>query len=316
MGLADSQERLTAVLLGSLDDQRTDTRGLAARSYQSRSQLYRLYQAWAQEPPATMRRRLLLERSAWQLSRTRTAVTAAALDAGYGSLEAFTRAFRKAFGVSPSLYRRMGATHYRLPAPNGIHFAAPTKGAIHTMDLFDRFTGTDSWHTRRLLERAQQLTEEQMDQAVPGGFALSDWCEPDRSLRQILERLVQTKEIWTAALTGGAMPNTEPGPPETRTAGALLVRFEQADAAFRRVLEDVRARGAWDDTFIDALCEPAETFTFGGVFAHVITFNTYRRFNAQGVLRQLGVELEGTGCPIEYEAAVAPWREVEASTPE
>jgi hypothetical protein len=35
-------------------------------------------------------------------------------------------------------------------------------------------------------------------------------------------------------------------------------------------LGDVRNRNAWSDTFVDALCEPPETFSFVGMFAHVI----------------------------------------------
>ena len=46
-----------------------------------------------------MRRRLLLERAAWQLSRTQLPVTDISLNANYGSLEAFSRAFRKAFAI-------------------------------------------------------------------------------------------------------------------------------------------------------------------------------------------------------------------------
>jgi hypothetical protein len=69
-----------------------------------------------------MRRRLLLERAAYQLAHTGMSVTDVALDANYGSLEAFTRAFRKAFRTSPSLYRRMRDPHFHLPASNKIHF--------------------------------------------------------------------------------------------------------------------------------------------------------------------------------------------------
>src|SRR6266704_1094247 len=67
-----------------------------------------------EETPVAMRRRLLLDRAAWQLSRTQLSVTDISLHANYGSLEAFTRAFRKALRVSPSLYRRMGATYTHL----------------------------------------------------------------------------------------------------------------------------------------------------------------------------------------------------------
>jgi hypothetical protein len=116
--------------------------------------------------------------------------------------------------------------------------------------------------------------------------------------------MVQTKEAWAAALTGGSTPLFDKAPPSDRTPAALRSRLEQADAAFQRVMTDVRDRRAWDDTFVDALCEPPETFTFGGMFAHVITFNAYRRMLALDALRSLGVKVEGFGCPSEYLASL------------
>lgn len=302
-------ERLTAVVRASLDAE-SATGDLSRQAFWSRSQFYRLFQALIEESPGVMRRRLLLERAAWQLGHTRTSVTEIAFQANYGSLEAFTRAFRRAFRVSPSLYRRMGATHIQLPAPNGFHFCVPdsrSKGALH-MDLFDRFAGADSWHTRRLLEHAATLSQEQLDRPLNSTIAVFGWCEPDKNLREMLERIVQTKEVWAAALTGGDMPSMEGTPPKERTPAALLARFEKVDAEFNKSLTDVRNRRAWDDTFIDALCQPAETFTFGGMFAHVITFNAYRRLTALDALRQLGVDVDGFGCPMDYEMSVAPWR--------
>lgn len=301
-------EQLTAAVVSSLDDDAA-TGDLARRTYRSRSQFYRLFRALIDETPGTMRRRLLLERAAWQLRHTSASVTEIAFQAQYSSLEAFTRAFRKAFQASPSLYRRMAATHIHLPSPNGFHFCAlgrHSKGVL-SMDLFDRFSGTDSWHTRRLLEHAATLSDEKLDLPLNGAIAVFGWCQPDRNLREILERIVQTKEVWTAALTGGDAPDMEGAPAERRTPQALLERFNEADAKFNRLLADVRNREAWDDTFIDALCEPAETFTFGGMFAHVITFNAFRRLTALDALRRLGVDVEGFGCPMEYESSVAPW---------
>ena len=72
---------------------------LARQSHHSRSQFFRLFRALIAEPPAAMRRRLQLERAAWRLTRTQLPVTDIALDAGYNSLEAFTRAFGKSFRV-------------------------------------------------------------------------------------------------------------------------------------------------------------------------------------------------------------------------
>ncbi len=303
----DELHRLREVVFDSLD-QEQDANGLARHAYQSRTQFYRLFRAMIEETPVAMRRRLLLERAAWQLSRTQLPVTDIGLNAGYGSLEAFTRAFRKAFGVSPSIYRRMGATHTHLHTTNGIHHHSgkdDTKGAGRSMDLFDIFSGQESWHTRRLLNLAMTLNDEQLDCPLKNQVKVFPWDGPDQSLRQVLDRMVQTKEAWAAALTGGSMPLMDNAPPEHRTPSAMLARLEKADAEFHSVLTDVRNRSAWQDTFVDALCEPPETFTFGGTFAHVITFNFYRRMIAIDALRRLGVRVEGFGCPEEYITSIA-----------
>lgn len=168
------------------------------------------------------------------------------------------------------------------------------------MDLFDIFSGQESWHTRRLLDLAKTLTDEQLDRPLHNQIHVFPWDGPDRSLRQLLDRMVQTKEAWAAAMTGGSAPLFDNAPPQDRTPPAMLARLEKADRAFHEVLTEVRNRGGWEDTFVDALCEPPETFTFGGTFAHVITFNAYRRMVAIDVLRGLGVNVDGAGCPMEY----------------
>jgi AraC-like DNA-binding protein len=300
------KDRLSSVVMNSLDTN-AETKDLARQAYQSRTQFHRLFRAFIEETPAAMRRRLLLERAAYRLAHTRSLVTDIALDANYNSLEAFTRAFRKAFGTSPSLYRRMGVAHFHLPASNRIHFLAPGSSAEggKDMDLFDRFAGNDSWHTRRLLEYAATLNNEQLDRPLASVVELLPWREKNKTLRQLLENIIFTKEVWTAALAGTQFDVN--GPPESeRSPQAMMKRLEKTDAELHRILTDVRNRAAWDDTFVDALCEPAETFTFGGVFAHIMTFNAHRRLMALDALRQLGVQTEGFGDPMEYEQSVAP----------
>src|SRR5246127_3764859 len=120
----DKRDRLSAVVTNSLDRQ-ARTQDLARQAYQSRTQFHRLFRTVVEETPAAMRRRVLLERAAYQLGRTGVSVTDVAFDANYGSLEAFTRAFRKAFRTSPSIYRRMRDPHFHLPASNKIHFFGP-----------------------------------------------------------------------------------------------------------------------------------------------------------------------------------------------
>lgn len=298
--------RLSGIVANSLDTP-AKTEDLARQAFQSRTHFHRLFRTVVEETPGAMRRRLLLERAAYQLAYTGMSVTDIALNANYASLEAFTRAFRKAFHTSPSLYRRMRDRHFHLPASNNIHFFAPgsaIKGG--DMDLFDRFAGNDSWHTRRLLEYASTLTDKQLDQPLPDVVELLPWRESNRTLRQLLENIIFTKEVWTAALSGADM-DMNGRPKSQRSPQAMLQRLEKTDAELHRILRDVRNRSAWDDTFVDALCEPAETFTFGGVFAHIMTFNAHRRLMALNALRQLGVQTEGFGDPMEYEESVAPW---------
>jgi AraC family transcriptional regulator len=310
------------LVANSLDTQAT-TQDQARRAYQSRTQFHRLFRSVVEETPAAMRRRLWLERAAYQLGHTGVSVTDIALDANYGSLEAFTRAFRRAFRSSPSIYRRMRDLHFHLLAPNNIHFLAPgsavgsaavsaIKGGTD-MDLFDRFAGNDSWHTRRLLEYAGALSEEQLDRPLPTVVELLPWRESNKTLRQLLENIIFTKEVWTAALSGAAMDMNGP-PPSQRSPQAMLQRLQKTDAELQCILGEVRTRGGWDDTFVDALCEPAETFTYGGVFAHIMTFNAHRRLMALDALRQLGVQTEGFGDPMEYEESVAPWSQTVAVT--
>ena len=113
----DTANRLSTVVANSLDVQ-AKTEDLARQAYQSRTQFHRLFRTVVEETPAAMRRRLLLERAAYQLAHTGDSVTDIALNANYGSLEAFTRAFRKAFRrPSPRIKCIAGGSSYKTRCP-------------------------------------------------------------------------------------------------------------------------------------------------------------------------------------------------------
>jgi hypothetical protein len=107
------------------------------------------------------------------------------------------------------------------------------------------------------------------------------------------ERLVFTIEIWNAAITGRPIPE--------KTGDDLLQRFDRAAREFARMARRIRDRGAWDDAFVDALCEPPQSFTYGGVVSHVLTFGAVRREALASVLRELGAAVSD-GDPINWEA--------------
>ena len=77
---------------------------VAAEAAFSRFHCQRMFRAMTGESIAELVRRLRLERAAWRLRQERFSVTDAALDAGYESTEAFSRAFRRGSGLSPSRY--------------------------------------------------------------------------------------------------------------------------------------------------------------------------------------------------------------------
>ena len=60
-----------------------------------------------------------------------------------------------------------------------------------------------------------------------------------------------------------------------------------------------------DDTFVDALCEPAEVFTYGGMIAHVLTFAAHRRTLVALAFTRHGIDELGWGDPMLWVAARA-----------
>ena len=88
---------------------------LARLSHFSPYHFHRIFSAFVGESVFKHIRRLRLEAAARRLRQTDRSVTEIALEAGYGAHEAFTRAFKAMFGVSPSRFRKDGGA--AAPAP-------------------------------------------------------------------------------------------------------------------------------------------------------------------------------------------------------
>lgn len=92
-----------------------DLASLAAVANFSPYHFHRLFAAWMGETLADYVRRRRLEVAAVQLvAQPRLGVLQAALGVGFGSAEAFTRAFRAHFGASPSAWRAAQAARRKL----------------------------------------------------------------------------------------------------------------------------------------------------------------------------------------------------------
>ncbi len=83
-------------------------RDLAGVACFSQFHFHRIFSAHAGETLSEYIRRLRLENAAQRLCRTTDAVTDIALDAGYSTHGAFTKAFTQHFGQSPTAFRKTG----------------------------------------------------------------------------------------------------------------------------------------------------------------------------------------------------------------
>lgn len=92
------------LVLGRLDRPWT-VEEVAAEAGFSPFHCQRLFRAMTGESIAGLVRRLRLQRAAHRLRHESVTVIEVALDAGYASEEAFSRAFRRGCGVSPNRYR-------------------------------------------------------------------------------------------------------------------------------------------------------------------------------------------------------------------
>jgi len=289
-----------------LNDLRADVAGgeVASRVYLSRFHFDRLVRAAVGEPPARLRRRILLEQAAYALGRGAT-VTDVACACGYGSPEAFARAFSRAHGRPPSdfLKRRLP---FVLPAPNGIHFHPPCGLMLpgrnedeSTMDLTERMTEHDLWVTDQMLRLAAEVPDQILDRPIVLSVENLD-DDPSTgtrpTIRSLLNALVRNKEMWGANFTG-----TDYVDQQNDSVDGMRRRFDEAVPPYRAALARIVANNQWDTAFVDAVCEPPQTFTYGGAVAHVLTFSAYRRTQALLAFHAAGYRDLGLGDPMHFD---------------
>lgn len=304
MSGTDSFARFVEALAETMDDHDASAESMAARVHLSRFHFDRLVSAAAGEPPAALRRRVLLERAAYRLITTDRDVLGVAVEAGYGSHEAFTRAFTRAFGLAPARWRRQ-PTGFRIEAPSRVHFhppaglRAPASRKVSTMDLVTKMIEHHVWLVGEMLARAQGLPPEVLERPIEISVEGID-CQP--TLRSLLARLVGQLSMWDAA--------THDQPYEidverSQTITDLRAKLGEVGPAFIEQVHTIAREGRLDETFVDAVCDPPEVFTYGGMIAHVLTFAAHRRTLVCGALADAGITDLGAGDPMRWVAEPA-----------
>jgi AraC family transcriptional regulator len=307
----DTFRRFVAVLADAMDDHAADGEALASRLHLSRFHADRLVRAASGESPAALRRRVLLERAAYRLATSDHDVLRVAVEAGYSSNEAFTRAFSRAYGEPPSRWRAgasergPGARTYRLDAPSQVHFVPPgslrlpAHRKVTAVELLTRMVDHHVWLVGELVDRCTGLTPEQLDAPVDISV---DGIDDDPTVRSLLARLVGQMAMWDASMHDRPY---DIGAERSWDLAEIRSRLSTIGPLFLDQVREIAADGRLDETFVDTTCEPPSTFTYGGMVAHVLTFAAHRRVLVLGALSDAGITELGAGDPIDWVAQPA-----------
>lgn len=122
----DHQARILRLLVHLQEhlDELLTLESLAKVACMSPFHFHRVFRGMLGETVIEHVRRLRIERAAHRLKHGNDTVVRLAFDAGYESHEAFTRAFTRHFGESPSRYRALRKEMTWPAAPNTVHFKA------------------------------------------------------------------------------------------------------------------------------------------------------------------------------------------------
>lgn len=278
---------------------------MAQAACMSRYHFQRVFEKTVGESPGALRRRLLLERAAYELRATATSVTVVALDAEYRSLEGFSRAFKRAFGLSPLAYRRAAQQVRLLPGASGVHYhpktaSLTTQPGGRNVNLVDRLLEKDVCEKRRILACMELLSDKQLDAPLAFQSRVVRFVDPPQTLRETLIYLCGENNGdmgWLGAMYAavGWQPRDLPARTLAGTSpAALRENLEISAKAFRDFIGYVSAENVWDKEWVDAGCEPPETFAVGRVIEESLSSSIAQRRTVVILLEQMGFCLDET----------------------
>ncbi|MGH3496554.1 MAG: helix-turn-helix transcriptional regulator [Nocardioidaceae bacterium] len=299
----DTFVRFVDAVAELIDDPDATGVTIAGRAHLSRFHFDRVVAAIAGESPAAFRRRILLERAAYRLSSSRNGVLDVAVEGGYGSHEAFTRAFARAYGVTPSQWRRGPSRSFWLEAPSGVHFhpagglRVPARTKVTTMDLLQSIVAHHVWVIGQIVDRIDRLDAQTLDEPITISV---EYIDDEPTLRSAVSRLIGQLQMWNTVVAGDRYDFAV----ETHeSVSSMRTRLADAGRAFTALVTTLTEEGRLDESFVDAQCEPPEVFTYGGMLAHVLAFGATRRTIVIGALHKAGITDLGAGDPMGWLSA-------------
>jgi hypothetical protein len=165
------------------------------------------------------------------------------------------------------------------------------------MDLLTKMVEHHIWLVGEMVERAGRLPAAKLDEPIE--VSVDD---DSQTMRWLLSRLIGQMDMWNCAIANRAYDWSLE---QHESIAAMRQRLAQVAPAFLTEVRDVVDNGRLDETFVDALCEPAEVYTYGGMIAHVLTFAAHNRTLVVLALKKAGVEDLGWGDPMRWVAQPA-----------
>ena len=159
-----------------------------------------------------------------------------------------------------------------------------------TLDLLDRLLEHDAWTTRRVLDFAQTLTDEQFDQDFDIGH---------RTVRETLQHVIGNVQVWTDLMAARPVRQT---PTDGPSLVELRRRFEAAFRDFAQVAREARDAGRLGDRYVDVLDQPPQEKSYAGTILHVLTHDHMHRAEILHMLQRLGVQGLIEGDVLSWEA--------------
>lgn len=160
------------------------------------------------------------------------------------------------------------------------------------MDLLDRLLGHDSSTTRQLLDLAETLNDEQLDQEFDIGH---------RTVRRTFAHIIWNIECWTDLIQGKSVRSR---PASNQPLTLLRERHDTGSSEFIRFARVIMDENRLDETFLDTLDDPPTKKSLGGVIVHLATHGMHHRAQLLIMLRRLGVEGLPEGDALSWELSL------------
>jgi AraC family transcriptional regulator len=149
------------------------------------------------------------------------------------------------------------------------------------MDHLTNMIEQHIWMTKEMIERAGELTDEQLDTPLTYGVGTG------KTLRSTLSRLVGQLDMWNHAIAGETYGwDVE----RDEDLADMRDRFAEVAPRFIAEMHDVVSGGRLEETFVNAMNEPARTYTYGALIEHVLTFSATNRTLALLTLQNAGLK--------------------------